>query len=136
MTRRMLLVAFALGVAVGVAGTLEGPRLAGPYLPEAWRGKVESVEGRVLRKQREPDRLLLTLVSDRGAILATFTRRIPELDLLIDPGDRVTLGLPVVRPFVENPVVERVQKDLTPPPAEPARPEPGPTTPDAAPGTR
>jgi hypothetical protein len=136
MTRRMLLVAFALGVAVGVAGALQGPRLVGPFLPEALRGTLEPVEGRVLRKQREPDRLLLTLLSNRGAILATFTRRVPELDLLIDPGDRVTLGLPVVRPFVENPVVERVQKEVVAPPAEPTRPQPGPNPPDAASGTR
>jgi hypothetical protein len=133
MRRWMPLVAFGLGVALGVAGALQGRQLAALYLPEAWRGKVESVEGRVVRKQREPDRLLLTLVSERGAILATFTRRIPELDLLIDQGDRVTLSLAEVRPFVENPTIVRVQKEVAPPPAGESQPQPAPAPP-ATPG--
>ena len=37
-----------------------GPRVAGPCLPEAIRGRVETVEGEVMRKQREPDRLLIS----------------------------------------------------------------------------
>lgn len=50
--RRWLVAVFLLGVAVGAAGMLLGPRLAGPFLPELVRGKVESVEGKALRKQQ------------------------------------------------------------------------------------
>ncbi len=110
MNRWLILVAFALGLGVGVAGTLLGPRFAGPYLPEVIRGKTELVEGIVARKQQEPDRLLLTVVSERGAILATFRKKIAEINLLVEEGDTVTLALSGYRPFVDDPRLERVRK--------------------------
>ena len=99
-----------IGLVLGAVLTVIGPRVAGPYLPEALRGKVESVQGEVTRKQREPDRLLLTIVTPRGAILATFKTRLPEVDLLIAEGDTVTLGLRRFEPFVEDPLIQSVKK--------------------------
>lgn len=101
---------FLLGLALGAVLVSFGPRVAGPYLPEALRSHVESVEGEVTRKLREPDRLLLTVVTPRGAILATFKTKISEVDLLIAEGDALTLGLRRFEPFVEDPAIQNVRK--------------------------
>lgn len=101
---------FLIGLALGAVLAGIGPRVAGPYLPDALRGKVESVEGEVTRKQREPDRLLFTVVTPRGAILAIFRKRIPEVDLLVAEGDVLTLGLRRFEPFVEDPAIQSVKK--------------------------
>src|SRR3990170_5864201 len=101
---------FLIGLALGTVLVAIGPRVAGPYLPAALRGEVESVEGEVTRKLREPDRLLLTVVTPRGAILATFKTRISEVDLLVAEGDALTLGLRRFEPFVEDPAIESVRK--------------------------
>jgi hypothetical protein len=102
--------AFLVGLALGVALATFGPPAVQPYLPAMLQGKVESVEGQVARKQREDGRLLLTLVTPRGAILAIFTKKVPEVDLLIAEGDTVTLGLRRVEPFVNDPTIQSVRK--------------------------
>ena len=66
---------FLVGLALGVALVLIGPRVADQFLPEALRSKAEIVEGEVARKLREQDRLLLTVVTGRGAILVTFKQK-------------------------------------------------------------
>jgi hypothetical protein len=101
---------FLIGLGLGTVLVAIGPHVAGPYLPAALRGEVESVEGEVTRKLREPDRLLLTIVTPRGAILATFNTKIPEVDLLVAEGDALTLGLRRFEPFVEDPVIQSVRK--------------------------
>ena len=99
-----------IGLVLGAALAVMGPRVAGPYLPEAIRGRVETVDGEVMRKLREPDRLLITLATPRGAILAIFTKRIPDVDLLVGEGDTVALGLRRFEPFVEDPMIQSVRK--------------------------
>lgn len=117
-------VVFLVGLAVGVAAAVGGPRVAGPYLPEMFRDRREVVEGAVARKLREPERLLLTVVTPRGAILATFTERVSEVDLLVAEGDELTLDLRRFEPFVENPVIQSVRKHPPAgPPGAPAREE-------------
>ena len=101
---------FLAGLAVGVAATLLVPRYVGPHLPGVLGGGRVEVEGQVLEKQREEDRLLLTLDSERGAVLATFRERIPELNLLVSKGDRVTLSMNEFRPFVDRPRLVGVKK--------------------------
>lgn len=101
---------FLAGLAVGVAATILAPRYVAPHLPGALGGGRIEVEGRVLEKQREEDRLLLTLDSERGAVLATFRERIPELNLLVSKGDRVTLSMNEFRPFVDRPRLVGVKK--------------------------
>lgn len=112
-------VVLVIGLALGAALAVMAPRVAGPYLPEAIRGRVETVEGEVTRKQREPDRLLITLVTPRGAILAIFKKQVSEVDLLVGEGDTVTLGLRRFEPFVEDPAIQNVRKK------KPAEPLPG-----------
>jgi hypothetical protein len=110
MRRWSILVTLLAGLILGSAGAVLGPRLAGPYLPEVVRGKTELVEGIVARKQQEPDRLLLTVVAQPGAILATFRQKIAEINLLVEEGDTVTLALSGYQPFVEDPQIQRVRK--------------------------
>lgn len=101
-----------IGLALGVALVVIGPRVAGPYLSAVLRGQVEVVEGEVVRKRREPDRLLITVVTPRGAILVTFKKKIPEVDLLVAEGDALTLGLRRFEPFVEDPAIQSVRKKM------------------------
>lgn len=113
MTRWLAGLLFLLGLTVGAVGAVLGPRLAAPYLPEALSGKVEVVGGDVVRKQREPNKLLMTIVTPRGAILATFTTRAPEIDMLVAEGDTLTLGLRRLEPFVNDPEIRSVKKQTT-----------------------
>lgn len=121
---------FVLGVAAGVAGALFLPDLVEPWLPAALRAERQTVEGVVLDEKREEDRLLLTVETDRGAVLATFTERVAEIELLVREGDTVALGLDRYRPFVTDPAVEGVRK-ARPPATEPGIREGGaPARPD------
>lgn len=114
MTPRVGVVLFLAGLGLGVAIAVVGPRVAGPYLPQTLRGQAEPVEGEVTRKLREPDRLLLTVVTARGAVLATFKKKVAEVDLLVAEGDALTLGLRRFEPFVEDPPIQSVRKKQPP----------------------
>ena len=121
----MIVLILLIGVALGVSGTILAPKLAGPYLPESFRAKAEVVEGEVDRKLREQDRLLLTVQTSQGTVLATFKQKVAEIDLLVQKGDTVTLALRRYEPFVEDPAIERVRK-LQPTKPEAAKQEPIP----------
>ncbi len=101
---------FLGGITIGVLGTIFLPDLLRPYLPQMFRGEDVEIAGIVEAKSREPDRLLLTIGGDAGAVLVTYTTEIPEMDLLIEPGDSVVLAVREYAPFVEDPSVRRVQK--------------------------
>jgi hypothetical protein len=76
-----------------------------------------------MRKQREGERLLLAVQTAQGAILVTFKKKVAEIDLLVQQGDIVTLGLSRYEPFVDEPVIERVRKqEPTPRPRAEALP--------------
>lgn len=125
---------FMVGLLLGIAGTLFLPPLVRPYLPAALLPRGEEVSGPVLGKQREaPDRLLLTLQAQQGAILATFTAQVAEIDLLVGVGDTVTLGVDEYQPFVENPRFEGIRK-ATSPPASSANDRTTPQTTEPPPG--
>ncbi len=102
------LVTFAVGLGVGIVGTLILPNLIRPYLPEAIVGAEAQVYGVVTGKRVEADRVLLTLPTDGGTVLATFTVDLPEIDLMIQQGDSVALAVEEYAPFVENPKIARV----------------------------
>jgi hypothetical protein len=71
-----------------------GPALAAPYLPKSMSGQGARIEGEVLRMQREANRLLAKVGAVQGPILVIFTQKVAELDLLLEPGDTVTLLTP------------------------------------------
>jgi hypothetical protein len=144
---RAFVVTFVVGLGLGAALGVLGPDLARPYVPEMLRGAAEVVEGAVTRKQREGDRLLLTVITARGAVLANFTKKINEVDLLVEQGDAVTLRMRRFEPFVDDPEIRQVTKQErtpsapSPPPPGAIRPAPAPPSPPASgetggPGTR
>jgi len=95
---------------VGILGTVFVPRLAAPYLPDALRGEQQEVAGIVEAKSAEVDRLLLTIGSESGAMLVTYSKNVTEIDLLIDVGDSVVLVVDEYAPFVDNAKIRRVMK--------------------------
>jgi len=103
-------VTFLVGLVLGITGTVLGPRLLEPYLPSAIRGDLEGIEGAVMSKQRKGDRLLLTVQTSEGAILATFKKRLMEIDLLVAEGDMLTLARTGYRAFMKDPAIGRVRK--------------------------
>ncbi len=108
-------VTLLVGMALGVAGTILLPPVAETYLPDLL-GRPSLVEGQVIKKQREPNRVLLKVQTEQGPVLATFTRKVAEIDLLVEPGDVILLALPRHRTFVDDPALERVKR---PAPARP-----------------
>ncbi|MFQ5992263.1 MAG: hypothetical protein ACE5NA_07470 [Nitrospiraceae bacterium] len=106
----LIVVILLVGLALGLSLPTLAPRVAGPYLPAGLKGDAESVGGSVVKKRREPERLLLTVSTPEGAILATFKKKATEIELLVDEGDEVTLRLRQYHPFVDDPVITRVMK--------------------------
>jgi len=121
-------IAFLIGVAIGVTGTLLVPRYLGSYLPAGLGGGGETLEGPVLGKRQEEGRLLLTVDAQQGAALATFSERVAEIDLLVDVGDTITLGVTGYEPFIDDPAFRGVRKATqTPAAGRPSATEPGTT---------
>jgi hypothetical protein len=112
---------FLSGLVLGILATIFLPDLVRPYLPDMFKGENVEISGIVEAKSREADRLLLTIGGDAGAVLVTYTEEIPEMDLLIEPGDSVVLAVREYAPFVEDPSVRRVQKGATVRRSNPAR---------------
>jgi hypothetical protein len=121
----VLLGTFLVGVVVGIGAANRGPALITPYLPKGVSGVEKQIEGQVVRKQRDGNRLLVKVATAQGPMLVTFTQKAPDLDVLLDNGDTVTLTLttPGYATFVEDPIVERVKAaGQTPPPSTPSSP--------------
>ncbi|MBK9308204.1 MAG: hypothetical protein IPM58_14255 [Nitrospira sp.] len=105
-----LLGGFILGFLSSVVVDLVAPELLEPYTRQFIpANQIESVSGRVVKKERESNRLLMTLSTPKGVLLATFTQKIEEIDLLVAEGYTTTIRLRTYSPFVENPVLERVE---------------------------
>jgi hypothetical protein len=104
------LLVFVIGFVLGVAAVIIARPFLGERLPEAVGGKRQSVAGPVTAKQQQNDRLLLTINTSAGAILGTFTRKVDEINLLVERGDTVTLTVAGYQPFLENPEITRVGK--------------------------
>ena len=106
----ILSVTFAIGIVLGVGAMTKGPALVAPYLPKSISGQSERIDGEVVRKQREGNRLLVKVATAQGPMLVTFTQKVAELDLLLEPGDRVELITSAYATFVEDPTLERVKR--------------------------
>ena len=92
--------AFIAGLVVGVAGALGVPELM-----------IDHFEGTVSDKKRLRDRLMVMInMPKHGEVIATFTEKVAEIDLLVEEGDEVTLGLGAYEPFVDNPPIRAVRK--------------------------
>lgn len=107
----LILVATLLtGVVLGIGAATMGPVVVAPYLPKSISGQGERMQAEVLRKQRDANRLLLKVGTAQGPMLVTFTQKVAELDLLLEPGDTVTLATTGYAPFVDDPILERVKR--------------------------
>ena len=99
-----------LGFLSAVIIDLVAPDLLTPYTQQFIpANQFESVRGTVIKKERDLNRLLMTLSTPKGVLLATFTQKVEEIDLLVAEGYATTVRLRTYSPFVENPVVERVE---------------------------
>jgi hypothetical protein len=99
-----------LGFLSAVIIDLVAPDLLTPYTRQFIpANQFESVRGTVVKKERDSNRLLMTLSTPKGVLLATFTQKVEEIDLLVAEGYATTVRLRTYSPFVENPVVERVE---------------------------
>src|SRR5256885_10613826 len=76
----ILALTLLVGLAIGVGGTLLLPPAIEPYLVSALRAPRRPVEGQVIGKQREEGHVLLKVQTDDALILATFTKRVPEIE--------------------------------------------------------
>ena len=106
----ILIVTLLVGAALGVAATVYVPGYVDPYLPKELRLRARVVEGQVIQKQRDGDRVLVKVQTDQGVILAAFTKRVAEIDLLVEPGATIALSLPNDQPVVDDPAIERVKR--------------------------
>lgn len=107
--KRRFLWGFVLGLILGFLLAQLTPVWWERYLPESLRmGRL--VEGEVLDKEERSDQLLLKISTEDGVLLATFTDRLDEIDLLVENGDNITLRIRGYQPFLNDPPIERVQK--------------------------
>ena len=118
---------FLIGGLLGfLVGALFRP-LVEPLAIDLFRDEGDRTEGRVVGKRLQAKRLLLTVDTAEGTVLATFAKRVEEIDMLVADGDLVTLGVPRYEPFVEDPPILTVRKQELPAGGIiPAAPEPGP----------
>ncbi len=118
-------VTLLIGIVLGVGAARRGPAFVAPYLPKAVTGSSPRIEGQVVRKQRDANRLLVKVDTAQGPMLVVFTEKAADLDVLLDPGDTVTLltsgGYAT---FIDDPALEGVKR--------PARGEPAPAPPAAS----
>lgn len=101
---------FVLGVALGLGAPFLAARYAQPYIPQFLQETVHPLTGTVTHKERQQDRLLMTVTTRDGTILATFRKQVPEIDLLVEEQDSVTLDVKQYEPFVTDPPVIKVNK--------------------------
>ena len=98
-----------IGIALGIGLALVVARVAGPYFSEVF-SFGPGMEGEVVDKELEADRLLLRVSTEQGVLVAVFTQNINEIDMLVERGDIVALSIDRYRPFVDNPSIESVQR--------------------------
>src|SRR5437879_7642915 len=113
-----------VGLYIGVGGTIVLPTAIEPYLVSALRASRRSIAGQVIGKQREQGHVLLKVQTEEALILATFTKKVPEIDLLVEQGDSISLALANTGPFVDDPVIERVMRPRSSQPPDSGQPAP------------
>ncbi len=121
---------FVFGLLLGILGTIFLPNYARPYIPEWITGKTIVVKGTVTAKQKKDNVLLLTVDTPEGVLLATFKKKVDEINLLINEKDAIEFTLPKYMPFIDDPKIIRVVKE------QPAAPEPAPEAKPAEKGAK
>lgn len=102
---------FLAGLLLGILAAVYLPGQVRPHLPEWVTGKDVVVKGTVAAKQKKEGALLVSVNTAEGALLATFTRNVDEVGLLIDEKDEIEFTLPKYAPFITDPKIVRITKD-------------------------
>jgi hypothetical protein len=129
----ILTVTLLVGFVLGVGAAMRGPEFVAPYLPKSVSRSGERLDGQVVRKQRDGNRLLVKVATAQGPMLVSFTQKAADLDVLLDPGDTVTFITKGYATFVDDPGVERVKGSERTASSPPATPPAGPAGPAASP---
>jgi hypothetical protein len=111
---------FLFGLVLGILGAIFLPTYVRPYIPQWVMGKTIVVNGTVAAKQKKENAVLLTVVTPEGVLLATFNKKVDEINLLINEKDMIEFTLPKYVPFIDDPKIIRVVKEQQAAP-EPAR---------------
>ena len=126
----ILSVTLVIGIALGIGAAIRGPAFVAPYWPKAGNGASARIVGQVVRKQRDGNRLLVKINTAQGPMLTIFTQKVADLDVLLDPGDTVTLVTSGgYETFVNDPTLEGVRSTAR------SEPAPAPATPPGSPKT-
>ena len=111
------MVPFIFGLILGILCMIYLPKYVRPYLPESMAKKETVLKGTVLAKENKGDALLLTVSTPEGALLATFKQKTGEIGRLINEKDEIQLTVPNYTPFIDEPKIIRVVKELQAVPA-------------------
>ena len=103
---------FCVGLGLGLSGPILANQYMEPYMPGFLKKPLHPLEGIVTHKQRDQDRLLMTVTTPDGTILATFREQVAEIDLLVEEQDSITLDVRQYEPFVNDPLVLKVNKQV------------------------
>ena len=106
----ILTVTLLIGVVTGAMGSRFIVSMADSYIHTRLGVHAHVSDATVTKKQREQDRVLVRVQANDQPVLLTFTKRVAEIDLLVEPGDVITLALPDNQTFVEDPSIERVRR--------------------------
>jgi hypothetical protein len=116
-------VPFFIGLILGILVTILLPDYVRPYIPQWVKGKEIVVKGTVAAKQKKEKALLLTVDTPDGVLLATFNKKVDEINLLVNEKDTIEFTLPKYMPFIDDPKIIRVVKEQpAPEPAPEAKP--------------
>jgi hypothetical protein len=111
MHKQSRIVPFVFGLILGILCTIYLPKYVRPYLPESVVGKETVVKGTVAAKEKKGDALLLAVNTPEGALLATFRKKVDEVNLLINEKDEIQFTLRKYMPFIDDPKIIRVVKE-------------------------
>ena len=115
---------FCVGLGLGLSGPILATQYMEPFMPGFLKKPLHPLEGIVTHKQRDQDRLLMTVRTEDGTILATFRKQVAEIDLLVEEQDSITLDVRKYEPFVSDPLVLKVNKEVP----QVQSPNPAPTS--------
>jgi len=107
---------FVSGLVLGILAALFLPGYVKPYLPQWAKGKETAVKGTVIAKQKIEKAVLLTVNTPEGVLLATFKKKVDEINLLVNEKDTIELTVEKYAPFIDDPKIMRVAKEEPAPP--------------------
>ena len=113
--RRGRWLVFFVGMLVGAVVAALLPRYMTPYLEGILGGPSNVVEGRVVEKDPQEDRVVLRVSTPDGVLLASFTENHADVDLLVELGSSIRLGVRRYQPFLDNPVILAVREPTNSP---------------------